>query len=212
MDTSASLALGSAARCLPLLMLLLGGTTVCGQIPVITSQPASRTAFVGGQAWFAVTAVGAGPLAYQWRKDGTNLANGGSFSGTGTATLWIFPIRDTDAGAYSVVASNAYGVVSSTEAILSFAVVAAWGANYSGQTTVPAGLTNVVAIAGGASHSLALRADGTVAAWGYNDYGQTNVPVGLTNVIAVAAGVGHSLALRADGMLYVRAILKGHVT
>jgi len=64
---------------------------------------------------------------------------------------------------------------------------------------VPVGLSNVVAIAAGGWHSLALKADGTVAAWGYNNYGQTNVPVGLSNVVAIAGGVDHSLALCADG-------------
>jgi hypothetical protein len=70
---------------------------------------------------------------------------------------------------------------------------------------VPAGLTNVVAIAASrglpseASHSLALRADGTVVAWGDNSTGQTTVPAGLTNVVAIAAGEAHNLALRADG-------------
>ena len=63
----------------------------------------------------------------------------------------------------------------------------AWGYNNSGQTTVPPGLSNVVAIAAGGYHSLALQADGTVVAWGYNGYGQTNVPPGLSNVVAIAA-------------------------
>jgi hypothetical protein len=64
---------------------------------------------------------------------------------------------------------------------------------------VPAGLSNVVAIAAGDSHSLALKADGTVVAWGYNNYGQTNVPAGLSNVAAIAGGWAHSLALKNDG-------------
>ena len=44
--------------------------------------------------------------------------------------------------------------------------VTAWGWNDYGQTDVPSGLTNVVAIAGGAEHSLALTAEGRVVAWG----------------------------------------------
>ena len=71
------------------------------------------------------------------------------------------------------------------------------GNNGSGQTTVPAGLSNVVAIAAGDSHSLALKSDGTVVAWGYNGEGQTTVPAGLSNVVAIAAGGYHSLALLA---------------
>src|SRR3990172_8846491 len=56
-------------------------------------------------------------------------------------------------------------------------------------------------IAGGYTHSLALKSDGTVKAWGGNGDGQlgngnntdTNVPVsvtGLSNVVAVAGGFG----------------------
>lgn len=66
--------------------------------------------------------------------------------------------------------------------------VIAWGANTYGQTTVPSSLNDVVAIAGGGAHSLALRSDGTVTAWGNNNRGQTNVPAGLSNVVAIAGG------------------------
>jgi alpha-tubulin suppressor-like RCC1 family protein len=59
----------------------------------------------------------------------------------------------------------------------------------------------LLAIAGGAAHSLALRSDGTVVAWGYNFFGQTNIPVGLSNVVAIAGGEYHSLGLRNDGTL-----------
>ena len=81
--------------------------------------------------------------------------------------------------------------------------VVAWGANYAGQTNVPAGLSGVIAIAGGGeTHSLALKSDSTVVAWGSNGYGQTgqtNVPAGLSNVIAIAGGGYHSLALKSNG-------------
>src|SRR2546423_12183843 len=53
-----------------------------------------------------------------------------------------------------------------TPACPAASVVAAWGSNSYGQTNVPPGLTNVVSIAGGAYHSLALKADGTVVGWG----------------------------------------------
>jgi hypothetical protein len=77
--------------------------------------------------------------------------------------------------------------------------VTAWGNNDLGQTDVPAGLDDAVAIAAGGYHSLALRSDGTVTAWGSNASGRTDVPAGLDDVVAVAAGGEHSLALRSDG-------------
>ena len=77
--------------------------------------------------------------------------------------------------------------------------VAAWGGNMNGQSAVPGGLTDLVALATGGTHSLVLKADGTVVAWGNNGSGQTTVPAGLSGVIALAAGGFHSLALKADG-------------
>jgi hypothetical protein len=64
---------------------------------------------------------------------------------------------------------------------------------------VPAAATNVVAIAAGLSHSVALRNDGKVVAWGQNFSRQTNVPPHVTNVTAIAAGDNHNVALRSDG-------------
>jgi alpha-tubulin suppressor-like RCC1 family protein len=101
----------------------------------------------------------------------------------------------------------------------------AFGDNSSGQlgtgTVAPSGsspvqvvgLGNVVAVAAGWDHSLAVRSDGTVWAWGANYYGQlgdgTSTPSlvpqqvpGLTGIVTVAANVGSSFALGADGTLW----------
>jgi YVTN family beta-propeller protein len=101
----------------------------------------------------------------------------------------------------------------------------AWGANGSGQlgdgsgndqhTPVRvSGLTGVVSVAGGWSHSLAVKGDGTVLACGLNTKGElgdnkaeiwigTPVQVpGLTGVELVAAGGQHSLALKSDGTVW----------
>ena len=72
--------------------------------------------------------------------------------------------------------------------------VVAWGDNRGGQTSVPAGLGNVVQIAASGYHSLALKSDGTVVAWGGYD-----APAGLNNVVQIAAGSGYNLALKNDG-------------
>jgi alpha-tubulin suppressor-like RCC1 family protein len=74
-----------------------------------------------------------------------------------------------------------------------------WGSTANGLTNFPPGLTNVIRIACGANHALALRNDGTVVAWGSNSFGQTNVPADLTNVIDISAGIQHSLALMSNG-------------
>lgn len=92
-----------------------------------------------------------------------------------------------------------FGIPQGVKAEVPPGTVVAWGKNDYGQTNVPPGLTDVIAVAAGSAHSLALKADGTVVAWGSNAAGQTNMPAGLTNVISIAAGGDHSLALKADG-------------
>ncbi len=85
--------------------------------------------------------------------------------------------------------------------------VCACGENNSGQTNIPAGLHDIVAVAIGSDgtngHSLALQKDGTVVAWGRSYNGITNVPAdppqGLSDVVAISAGCNHSLALKRDG-------------
>ena len=77
--------------------------------------------------------------------------------------------------------------------------VVAWGNNDYGQTSIPLGLSNVVAIAAGVDHSLALKADGTVVAWGRIYERQCLVPPALTWHGAIAAGGGFGLTLKADG-------------
>ncbi len=64
--------------------------------------------------------------------------------------------------------------------------------------SVPSGLTNIIAVAAGNNHDLALRADGTVVAWGIGASSYTTVPAGLTNVVAISAGYTHNVALLSD--------------
>src|ERR1700682_4763438 len=103
----------------------------------------------------------------------------------------------------------------------------AWGLNsdgelgngsvtrYSGLSTPQqvVNLSNLIAVAGGDQHSLALKSDGTVWAWGNNGWGQlgtgkygrsiTPVQVpGLSNVTAIASGDLHNLALKSDGTVW----------
>ncbi|MBM7113773.1 RCC1 repeat-containing protein [Archangium primigenium] len=82
-------------------------------------------------------------------------------------------------------------------------------------TRVP-GLTNIVSVAAGQYHSLALGADGRVWSWGDNMFGQSGqgridtcvfgclpalVP-DLSGVVAIAANGEYSLALKADGSVW----------
>src|SRR3990172_5885527 len=101
--------------------------------------------------------------------------------------------------ASAVLVLTGFGVPGVTLADPVTGTVVGWGDNFFGQTTPPAGLPGVVAIAAGDFYSLALKADGTVVGWGEDDHGEASFPAGLTGVVAIAAGNYHGLALKADG-------------
>jgi alpha-tubulin suppressor-like RCC1 family protein len=74
-------------------------------------------------------------------------------------------------------------------------------------------LKDIVKIAAGVEHAVALRSDGTVWTWGRNQRGQLGdgstrdrpVPVkikGLSNIKDIAAGWYHTLALKSDGTVW----------
>jgi hypothetical protein len=75
-----------------------------------------------------------------------------------------------------------------------------WGeTNFYGLSYVPDDLTNIVALAAGYAHSLALCSDGTVIGWGNNTFGQCYAPIGLNDVTDIDAYCWHSIALRVNG-------------
>jgi len=98
-----------------------------------------------------------------------------------------------------LVVSNAVGIAYGADVQFAPGMPVAWGADTLGQTTIPAGLSNIVAVAGGLNHSLALSTNGTVIGWGDNNASQLNIPPFPTNVVSIAAGGDDSLALLADG-------------
>ena len=157
-----------------------GGATVVvsNSAPVILAQPASQAVFTRANTAFSVTVTGSEPLGYQWRFNGSNIA------GATRATLNLADITAVNVGSYQVVASNAFGTSLSSVAVLTelSSVLVGWGDKTYKETTLPASLSNVVAIAGGSDFSLALQGNGIVGAWGYNGLGAENVPPGLSNV------------------------------
>ncbi len=80
--------------------------------PTIITQPTNQTVLVGSNVTFSVTATGTVPLRYQWRRDAT------AIPGATNSTLILTNVQLSQAGSYSVVVSNAFGVVTSQTATL----------------------------------------------------------------------------------------------
>ncbi len=90
--------------------------------PAVTTQPVGQTTCVGAAVVQSVEAGGSGPLAYQWRKDGSPLADGGAVSGATAPTLTIDPAIHTDAGNYDCLITNGCGSVLTDAAALTICV------------------------------------------------------------------------------------------
>lgn len=83
---------------------------VVNEAPLITQQPGNQSGCEGSLVTLSVSATGTGPLSYQWRRNGVNVAGGNA------ATLTIPSLSVADAGSYDVVVSNLCDSATSTTA------------------------------------------------------------------------------------------------
>jgi endonuclease/exonuclease/phosphatase family metal-dependent hydrolase len=80
--------------------------------PIITGQPQSQIVNAGENVAFAVEAMGAQPLSYQWRF------NGAVISGATDSTFTLFSVTTNQSGIYTVTVSNNGGPTNSQPAML----------------------------------------------------------------------------------------------
>jgi alpha-tubulin suppressor-like RCC1 family protein len=229
-------------------LLIVTAVLICASgLPLHSALPAHAASAPGVWIW------GTGNLASPTQVQGLGpvAAVGGNLVVQNDGTVWQLrtggsqPPMATPVSGLSGVIAVAAGVSGHSLALKSDGTVWAWGIhNYgaigNGPTPDPTpcaqfidcvrvpvqavGLTDVVAIAAGAAHSLALKRDGTVWAWGLNNAGQLGsttpprcsisrsglipcsyVPIqvpGLSGVISLAGGGNHSLALRSDSTVW----------
>ena len=146
-------------------------------------------------------------VAAGWDHSVALLTNGSVVAWGLTFSSYGWNLTNVPAGLSNVVAVAAGAW--HTLALKADGTVVAWGAgngtNLSGnfcdaeqgQSVVPAGLSNVVAIAASGHHSMALGADGSVVSWG-----NMATPSFLqSNMVAIAAGDNHNLAIRSGRQL-----------
>jgi len=80
--------------------------------PIIVAHPTNQTVLEGGTVSFGVSAIGSFPLSYQWRRDAAVIP------GATNSTMTLTNVQLSQAGNYSAVVSNAYGVATSQTATL----------------------------------------------------------------------------------------------
>ena len=85
-------------------------------LPILTTELQNQAVLGGDTVTFTVGAVGAGPLNYQWQKNGVNI------SGATNATLVFASAVAVNAATYDVVVSNAYGSVTNQPVTLAVSV------------------------------------------------------------------------------------------
>ena len=79
---------------------------------VMQPTPASSTNYVGGLVTFTAAVNGTGPIQLQWQRNGTNILN------ANTSSLTLASLQSSEAGNYTLVASNSLGVTNSLPATL----------------------------------------------------------------------------------------------
>jgi alpha-tubulin suppressor-like RCC1 family protein len=152
---------------------------------------------------------------------GLNCSFGSCYSNSPAQTVGLSSITEVGASRWGVsIALRSDGAVWAWGMYSNrfFDPNAAWGSGGCTGTPIQViGLSNIVAIAVGSQHAVALNQDGTVWTWGWDSQGQlgtgdpfvnnshgyapAQVP-GLSNVVSIAAGDSHSVAVTASGQVY----------
>ncbi len=150
--------------------------------PSITADPQDQQILVSQTASFSVLASGTSPLFYQWYYNTDSLLTNDTSS-----SLTITNAQLTDAGGYSVVVSNTYGVVTSAVAQLTVSTPDAPSIITQPQDqTVSAGDTASFTVEAGGSEPFSYQ-------WYYNTNtlvdGATDSTLILTNVQPGEAGL-----------------------
>ncbi len=123
--------------------------------PTFTLQPFAQTVKLGTNVMFAAAATGLPSPNYQWRFNGTNI------SGATNSSYTLAFVATTNAGNYSVSATNFMGVVTSTNAAL--ALVAPVAAQFSAISAT--GSTVQISFSGDAYWTYTIETSTNLTSW-----------------------------------------------
>jgi hypothetical protein len=162
---------------------LIGVTTssnamlAVGNAPSITTQPHSQEVAQGTNVSFTVTALGTGPLNYQWSFNGAALAQDTN------STLTLTNVQGTKSGFYSVVVSNLFGSVFSSNAVLTVDLPPVIVTQPQSQTVLAGSnfTFSVTAASAGSVPTLPSITSGTLQLWLKADAGVVTNSTGLVS-------------------------------
>ena len=87
-------------------------------ILLIVQQPTNTSCALGGTAVLSAVVEGAGPLGFQWLKDGAPLSSNGRISGVASNVLTVTDVQMGDGGWFSLSVSNSAQSLVSSEVLL----------------------------------------------------------------------------------------------
>ncbi len=172
-----------------------------------TASPGSVTSTTATLTGMATPSTAPSTAWFEWGTDDhLDQRTADTAIGSGLGVVHVSAtLDDLAAGSiyrYRLVVSNQFGIARGAVRLFTTgARVSGWGSGWYGRVLPPPDLSNVVAVAAGDYHGLAIRNDGSLAMWGHY-YGR--VPVGspppdLGPVTAIAGGRSHTLAVTAEG-------------
>jgi hypothetical protein len=130
-------------------------TSMSPSPPAFMVEPISQTLQSGSTVVFNAGAAGVGAAGYQWFLNGSALTDGGGVSGSETSTLMITGATAANAGSYTCTAGNAWGIATSSAALLTVVSAPNPGhlINVSCRAQVGTGASQLIAgfVVGGAS-------------------------------------------------------------
>ena len=210
--------------------LLAWGSNSSGQLGDGSTLNRYRAIMIGSKTVVSVAAgykhtvaLESDGTVYSWGLNSEGqLGNNSTVSSASPVKVWAEKVWDIK-NILAITAGSSHSV-----ALDSDGAVWTWGANPLGQlgngstaqSNIPVKVSsvlvsNVVAIAAGQHHTVALRSGGTVVTWGGNYFGQLGTNALLNNnpnqpsdvrdikdVVAVAAGVEHTVVLDKDGAVW----------
>ena len=159
--------------------------------PVIAGQPVNQALLEGQTATFGVSIATNALMYYQWQLNGANLIDAGEISGSLTSTLTVSNVTLASVGAYSVILSNAAGVLASSNALLTIVpsapVITVQPANQTVLAEAPASFS--VAAVGNTPYAYNWRLNGTNLINGTVFSGVTRSTLVVSNVTTANTGI-----------------------